>query len=47
MKDGGAILTFEHSERFIKWFVPHTIDPFILLGYNNNDFEELEVKASS
>lgn len=26
---------------------PTQLIPFILLGYNNNGFEELEVKASS
>ena len=45
-KDGGAILTFKHSELFIKWFVSHTLDPFLLLGYDNS-FQELEVKAAS
>lgn len=46
VKDGGAILTFKHSGWFIKWFVSHTLDPFLLLGYNNS-FQEWEVKASS
>lgn len=47
VKDGGAILTFKHSEWFIKWFVSQTLAPFLLLGYNNNSFQELEVKAAS